>query len=137
MQRLAQNQSQRDDHTDRRSQSRLHCRIGAEQIGREERDFAGQAYVGAAVAPVGDDHQRADESRTDRDQQQPGELHRQRSAERHHRMGTHPPGSTEGRVQFTTLALETDQQADTERNQQSCDGLGQEHLIAVKTRSTP
>jgi hypothetical protein len=52
-------------------------------------------------------------------------------------MGTHPPGSTEGRVEFTTLSLKADQQADTERDQQSSDGLGQEHLIVVKTRSTP
>jgi hypothetical protein len=52
-------------------------------------------------------------------------------------MGTHPPGSAEGRVQFSTLALEADQQADTERDQQSCDGLGQDDFTAVKRRSTP
>jgi len=119
VQKTAQREQQGDDHADRRGefgQARCH---GTEQIGREQRDFAGEPRVGAATAPVGDNHQCPDKHGPRDEYRDSGELHRDRAGKRRDDMRAQASCTADRRVSFASLTLDADQHADSERDDES------------------
>ena len=120
MQHAAQGEDQSDDDADRRGKPWRPVRKRPEQIGGEQGDFTGHADILAALAPVGEQDQSADEGGADGENRHAREFHRQRAGQRDDGMGAYAAGCTHLWITaLASLALDTYQKTDAQGHEKT------------------
>lgn len=105
--------------------------IAPSKVGRKQRDFARETGVGAAITPIGEHHEGANDDGTDDHHRDPFKLHRECTGERRDHVGAQTTGHADGGIAAAALTFGTKQQADCQGDDETRDGTVEDRVEAA------